>query len=236
MKDMTEARLIRRYKRFLTDVRMADGSMTTVHCPNTGSMKNCVEEDALVWLSKSDNPKRKYQYTWEYIKTARGHVIGINTGRANQLVAEAIQAGRISELAGYDEIDREVKYGDENSRIDLFLRHSRKPDCYVEVKSVTLLETPVSKGVGYFPDAVSERGAKHLRELQLMASRGNRAVLLFCVQHTGIKEVRPADHIDSHYGELLREVCAAGVEVLAYKVRVASNGFKLSRPVPVTLD
>ena len=163
MKDLVEARLIRRYKRFLADVRMSDGRVVTVHCPNTGSMKNCIEVDQVVWLSASNNPNRKYGYTWEYIQTGLGHTIGVNTVRANQLVAEAVNAGCVVELAGYKNLYREVKYGEENSRIDLLLKSSTQPDCYVEVKSVTLLEDPVSKGIGYFPDAVSERGAKHLR-------------------------------------------------------------------------
>ena len=235
MKDLVEARLIRRYKRFLADVRMPDGGVVTAHCPNTGSMKNCIEVDQVVWLSASNNPNRKYRYTWEYSQTGLGHTIGVNTGRANQLVAEAVNAGRIVELAGYKDLYREVKYGEENSRIDLLLKSSKQADCYVEVKSVTLLEDPVSKGIGYFPDAVSERGAKHLRELELMNRVGHRAVLFFCVQHTGVKEVRPADHIDVRYGDLLRQVAEAGVEILAYKARVTQAGFKLSRSVPVVL-
>lgn len=235
MKDLVPAVLCRRYKRFLADVRMEDGSLVTVHCPNTGSMKNCVEEGAEVWLSKSDNPKRKYQYTWEYLRTSRGQMIGINTGRANALVAEAVESSRVDELKHYARVQREVKYGNENSRIDLLLTSENQPECFVEIKSVTLLETPVSQGIGYFPDAVSERGARHLRELRLMVQKGNRSVLFFCVQHTGIQEVRPADHIDRTYGELLRQVAAAGVEVMAYKVRVTPSGFKLSRRVPVVL-
>jgi len=235
MKGLIEARLIRRYKRFLTDVRLIDGGILTVHCPNTGSMKNCIEVNQVVWLSEADNPKRKYKYTWEYIRTRRGHMIGVNTAFANQLVFDAVNAGRIVELAGYKDVCREVKYGKENSRIDLLLRSPEQTDCYVEVKSVTLLENPATKGIGYFPDAISERAAKHLRELELMARIGKRAVLLFCVQHTGVKEVRPADHIDIRYSDLLRQVAAAGVEVLAYKVRVSQAGFKLWRSVPVVL-
>ena len=181
MKDLTEARFIRRYKRFLADVRLTDGTVLTVHCPNTGSMKNCADVDQLVWLSMSDSPKRKYKYTWEYIRTGRGHMIGVNTGFANNLVLEAIREGRIIELSCYEKFFREVRYGKENSRIDLLLRSSNRIDCYVEVKSVTLLEEPASKGIGYFPDAVSARGAKHLRELELVAVTGYRAVLFFCI-------------------------------------------------------
>ena len=206
MRQLEEARLLRRYKRFLADVELPTGEQITVHCPNTGSMKNCVEAGAKVWLSKSDNPKRKHAYTWELIRTARGHTIGINTGKANKLVEDAVRSSLIPGLDGYSDIRREVAYGNEGSRIDLLLKEGRKPDSYVEVKSVTLLEEPVSQGVGYFPDAVSERGAKHLRELRAMVDNGARGVLFFCVQHTGVQEVRPADHVDPGYGQLLREV------------------------------
>ena len=233
MKGLVHARLIKRYKRFLADVRLDNDEITTVHCPNTGSMKNCVEENAEIWLSDSDNPKRKYRYTWEYLRTSRGHHIGVNAGKANQLVQSAIRDDLVEPLAGYDTIRPEVKYGDENSRIDLLLQDSKKQDCYVEVKSVTLLEDPPSSGIGYFPDAVSERGAKHLRELIKMSQSNARSVLFFCVQHTGIQEVRPADHIDREYGKLLREALDSGVEVLAYKVRKSNKGFRLWRDLPV---
>ena len=233
MKGLVHARLIKRYKRFLADVRLDNDEMITVHCPNTGSMKNCVEENAEIWLSDSNNPKRKYRYTWEYLRTSRGHHIGVNAGKANQLVQAAIQDGLVEQLAGYATIRPEVKYGDENSRIDLLLQDSKKQDCYVEVKSVTLLEDPPSSGIGYFPDAVSERGAKHLRELIKMSQSDARSVLFFCVQHTGIQEVRPADHIDREYGKLLREALDSGVEVLAYKVRKSNKGFRLWRDLPV---
>jgi sugar fermentation stimulation protein A len=233
MKGLVHARLIKRYKRFLADVRLDNDEMITVHCPNTGSMKNCVEENAEIWLSDSNNPKRKYRYTWEYLRTSRGHHIGVNAGKANQLVQSAIRDDLVEPLAGYDTIRPEVKYGDENSRIDLLLQDSKKQDCYVEVKSVTLLEDPPSSGIGYFPDAVSERGAKHLRELIKMSQSDARSVLFFCVQHTGIQEVRPADHIDREYGKLLREALDSGVEVLAYKVRKSNKGFRLWRALPV---
>lgn len=234
MKDMVKGRLIRRYKRFLADVTLANGDVVTAHCPNTGSMKNCVEEGAEVWLSVSDNPKRKYQFTWEYIVTSRGHWICVNTGKANSLVEEAVNHGVIEELEGYPELRREVRYGEENSRIDLMLS-GEHVDCYVEVKSVTLLEAPVSRGEGFFPDAVSDRGAKHLRELMGVVDRGDRAVLFFCVQHTGIRCVMPADHIDATYGDLLRQASGRGVEILAYKVRRRQDGFHLWRSIPVVL-
>jgi sugar fermentation stimulation protein A len=233
MKGLIHARLIKRYKRFLADVRLDNDEVVTVHCPNTGSMKNCVEENAEIWLSDSDNPKRKYRYTWEYLTTSRGHRIGVNARKANLLVQSAIRYDLVEQLAGYKTIRPEVRYGDENSRIDLLLQDINRQDCYVEVKSVTLLEDPPSRGIGYFPDAVSERGAKHLRELIRMSQSDARSVLFFCVQHTGITEVRPADHIDSGYGKLFREALYSGVEVLAYKVRKSNNGFRLWRDIPV---
>jgi sugar fermentation stimulation protein A len=233
MKGLIHARLIKRYKRFLADVRLDNDEVVTVHCPNTGSMKNCVEENAEIWLSDSDNPKRKYRYTWEYLTTSRGHRIGVNARKANLLVQSAIRYDLVEQLTGYKTIRPEVRYGDENSRIDLLLQDINRQDCYVEVKSVTLLEDPPSRGIGYFPDAVSERGAKHLRELIRMSQSDARSVLFFCVQHTGITEVRPADHIDSGYGKLFREALYSGVEVLAYKVRKSNNGFRLWRDIPV---
>jgi sugar fermentation stimulation protein A len=233
----TTGKLIRRYKRFLADVQLDDGEIITVHCPNTGSMKNCIEEGASVWLSRSDKPSRKYPFTWELTRTARGHFIGINTGKANAIVKAGILGNKVAEVRDYPIIKTEQKYGSENSRIDILLSgHSKYPDCFLEVKSVTLLEAPVSKGLGYFPDSVSERGSKHLRELMQMVEQGYRAVLFYCVQHSGIHEVRPASHIDHVYADTLRRAVAAGVEVLAYKVSFRGNWPVLGKPVPFTLE
>ncbi|NMH65872.1 DNA/RNA nuclease SfsA [Shewanella salipaludis] len=216
--------LVRRYKRFLADIRLADGTEITLHCPNTGSMKNCQFPGERVWFSTSDNPKRKYAHTWELMQTPSGELIGINTGRANALATEAIEAGVIPELQGYERLRREVKYGDENSRIDILLSNQGKPDCYVEVKSCTLLEGDR----GYFPDAVTSRGQKHLRELMQMVAQGHRAVLLFVVQHTGIDTVQAATHIDPDYTLLMAQAVNAGVEVLAYKAILSPSGASLT--------
>lgn len=225
---------VRRYKRFLADIRTEDGRQLTIHCPNTGSMKNCAEPGDEVWFSESDNPKRKYAFTWELVRSRKGHYIGINTGRANELVKSGIENGRVGELSGYESLLREVSYGRENSRIDLLLSGGAgKPDCYVEVKSVTLLEAPVSRGTGYFPDAVSQRGARHLRELARRAAEGYRGVLFYCVQHSGIRLVRPAAHIDPVYAESMQQAVRAGVEVLAYKTRMSASGLSISRRLPV---
>ncbi|OHY52663.1 sugar fermentation stimulation protein SfsA [Shewanella algae] len=215
--------LLQRYKRFLADVRLDDGTEITLHCPNTGSMKNCQFPGERVWFSCSDNPKRKYAHTWELMQTPDGDLIGVNTGRANALVEEGIQTGVIKELQGYQNLKREVKYGDENSRIDIFLSEGAEADCYIEVKNTTLLE----EGHGYFPDAVTSRGQKHLRELMSVVKSGQRGVLVFLVQHTGIKTVSAAHHIDSKYADLLNEAIDTGVEVLAYATSLSPQGFRV---------
>lgn len=231
------AELLKRYKRFMVDVRLADGHVITLHCPNTGSMRNCVLPSTPCWYSTSDNPKRKYAHTLEVVTTPGGHLAGVNTARANSLVQLAIAAGIIEELEGYTSLRREVVYGEEKSRIDFLLEgaaHDPRP-CYVEVKSVTLMEAP---GQGLFPDAISDRGSKHLRELMAMVQQGYRAVLLFCVQHTGIEWVEPADGIDPVYGKYLREAVAMGVEVLAYQASInpTQGDITLTRKIPVRIQ
>lgn len=235
---LIEGRLLRRYKRFLADVLLPDGNEVIAHCPNTGSMQGCQPADARVWLSASNNPKRKLKYTWELVETAPEEVACINTSRPNSQAREAIEQGLVPELAGYGHCRAEVRYGAEKSRIDLHLSgHSTLPDAWVEVKNVTLCED----GQGYFPDAVTLRGQKHLRELMAQARAGERAVLFFVVNHTGIKSVRPADHIDPAYGELLREAEAAGVELLAYRAGLSGpagpdGDISLADSVPVILE
>ncbi|MDR9424819.1 MAG: DNA/RNA nuclease SfsA [Marinobacter sp.] len=236
---LVEGRLIRRYKRFLADVLLPDGSEVVAHCPNTGSMLGCQPENARVWLSRSDNPKRKLKYTWELVETVPGQLACVNTARPNAQAREAIESGVISELAGYRRCRSEVRYGDEKSRIDLLLSgHDDQPDAWVEVKNVTLAEA----GQGFFPDAVTERGQKHLRELMAQVAKGDRAVLLFVVNHTGIEQVRPADHIDARYGQLLRQACEAGVDVLAYRAELIGDDgnptgrLDVAKAVPVDLE
>lgn len=216
--------LIKRYKRFLADIMLANGEQITIHCPNTGSMKNCLFPGETVWFSTSDNPKRKYAHTWELMQTDQQHLIGINTGRANALAEDAIKRQVISELLGYEHLKREVKYGSENSRIDILLTSPNRADCYIEVKSCTLLE----QHIGYFPDAVTTRGQKHLRELMHMVTLGHRAVLLFVVQHSGITTVQPARHIDPQYADLLQQAMEHGVEVLAYKTALSPQASSIT--------
>ncbi len=227
---LVPARLERRYKRFLADVTLADGSPLTIHCPNTGSMMGVADAGSRVWLLHHPSPTRKYAYSWELTELPDGTLVGVNTHRSNALVAEAVRAQRFAVLAGYDEILPEQKYGSEKSRIDLLLRGPDRPDCYVEVKNVT---AAVTDGVALFPDAVSERGAKHLREMTAMVAAGARAVLVFCVQRTDVTEVRPADAIDPIYGRTLREAIARGVEAVAWRADLSPAGATLSTTVPV---
>ncbi len=221
---LLQGRLIKRYKRFLADVEMANGEVVTAHCPNTGSMLNCCDPGARVWLLDSDNPKRKLRYTWELVEVEGRHLACINTNRANQIVKEAILDCRIEELAGYDELVTEKPYGEENSRVDLLLKKAGLADCYVEVKNVTLL---TEDGLGLFPDAVTKRGRKHLRELISVVKDGGRAVLLFNVAHTGIQRVAPAWSIDPDYSTTLQDAVELGVEVLAYRSSISQDSIVL---------
>ena len=246
----------RRYKRFFADVELEDGSLITAHCPNTGSMKNCLIEGGVCWISKSNNPKRKLGYTLEAVSCVHGGMAGVNTGLANRLVGEALRGGRIPELCGYNQVRAEVRYGEERSRLDFLLSRESMgamegmdgiagadggenaeaaarlpmPDCYLEVKNLTL---GLPNKEGAFPDAVTSRGLKHLRELARAKAEGFRAILFFCVQHTAIDRVRPAWEIDPMYAQTLLEVTELGVEVLAYAVDMQLTGFSLSHPLPV---
>ncbi|RAX09878.1 DNA/RNA nuclease SfsA [Photorhabdus bodei] len=217
------ATLIRRYKRFLADVITPEGETLTIHCANTGAMTGCATPGDTVWYSTSDNPKRKYPNSWELTETPAGHWICVNTLRANDLVAEAIAQNAIPEFSEYKKISREVKYGEENSRIDLLLQAEQQVNCYIEVKSVTLLQ----ENCGYFPDAVTTRGQKHLRELQHIAEQGQRAVLFFAVLHSGIRQVAAAAHIDHNYSSLLEQAQNSGVEVICYQANMTGKGMVL---------
>ena len=220
-------RWIKRYKRFFLDVE-TDNGVLTIHCPNTGSMKNCGSEGDIVWYSLSDNPKRKLPGTSEIVELSDGHKIGINTHLANKLIKEALENQVITELAEFSDWKSEVKVG--ASRIDLRGQNVDGEFCYVEVKSMTLLE---KDGLGCFPDSVTERGQKHLRELTELVQSGVDAALIFCVQHTGIEPAAPADHIDPEYGRLLREAINAGVKVLAYRVSFTDDSATITTGLPL---
>lgn len=227
------ATLIRRYKRFLADVVLPNGEEVTVHTPNTGAMTGCAEPGSTVYLRDVDNPKRKYRYSWEMTRNSQGIMVGVHTGITNQLVREAIERGVVEELQGYESIRQEVKYGEEGSRIDLLLEgHEDGRDCYVEIKNVTTCD---KNGYGYFPDAVSARASKHLRELMGVVAQGDRGVIFFCVQRGDVAAVRPADEIDPHYGETLRQALAAGVEALACRAVVTPAEITLERMLPLRL-
>lgn len=227
------ATLIRRYKRFLADVELPDGSVVTVHCPNTGSMTRCAEPGSRVWLLHSDNAKRKYPWSWEWVEVDERHLACINTQRANQLVDEALQQGRIAELADYGQIQREPRVVD--GRLDFLLQQPGLADLYLEVKTVTLLRE--NSDFGCFPDAVTDRGRKHLLRLQHLKQQGFRSVLLFCVAHQGIQKVGVAEDIDPAYAATLQQVMQQGVEVLARQVAFdsASASMQLSQAVPLQL-
>ena len=229
---LEEGVLLQRYKRFLADVRRADGSVLTVHCPNSGAMTSCSEPGSRALISDSENPKRKLRHTLEMVKSGRVWV-GVNTANPNRAVAGWVGRGRIPELVGYPELRREVPYGEEQrSRIDLRLRHQgERPDCYVEIKNATL---KVGEHAA-FPDAVTERGRKHLLDLRGVVEQGERAVLFFFVGRSDCHRLRPADEVDPAYGETLREVAAAGVELLAYRMRFGRRRIELLNRLPVDL-
>lgn len=227
---LIEGRLIKRYKRFLADVELSSGELITAHTANTGAMTGCSEPGSRVWLSISANPKRKYPHSWEIVEVAPGVLCGINTMLSNHLVSEAITAGRITELQAYTYIRREVPYGEERSRIDLLLESDGSmPSCYVEVKNVTLTDN----GVALFPDVVTARGTKHLRELISVVEQGARAVIFYCVQRMDCFEFRPAHEVDAVYAETLHEALGKGVEALAYQTNVNPAGIFLTNAMPV---
>ncbi|MCF5710268.1 DNA/RNA nuclease SfsA [Pseudomonas syringae] len=228
--ELEPGRLIVRYKRFLADIETDSGERLTIHCPNTGSMLNCMMPGGRIWFSRSSDPKRKLPGTWEISETPQGRFACINTGRANTLVEEALRTGVITELTGFTALKREVAYGQEKSRVDFRLEY---PDGYVylEVKSVTLGFD--ESAVAAFPDAVTQRGARHLRELAALARDGVRSVLLYCVNLTGIEAVRPALEIDPAYALALQDAIDAGVEILAYGVQLDSEEIRIDRRLQV---
>lgn len=226
---------LKRYKRFLADVRLPDGEEITVHCPNSGSMKGCQPPEARAWISDSQNPKRKLRFTLELIEVD-GSLVCVNTQRPNALAEEAIKAGRIDALTGYAQVNREVKFGDK-SRIDFQLVDGAGTDaervCWVEVKNVTM---GVGDGISRFPDAVTKRGRKHLEELRTAVEQGARGVLLFCVGRDDTRLVQPADDIDSAYGDTLRAVAEAGVEIIAHRLDITPEKMEMNAAVPVELS
>lgn len=223
------ARLVRRYKRFLADVSLPDGTPLTVHCPNTGAMLGCQAPGSRIWLSRSDNSKRKYAHTWELVEALPGVRVGINTARSNLLVEEALQGGVLKSLSGYREWRREVPVA--HGRLDFLLRgHADEPDCYVEVKNVT---AAARAGTALFPDARSVRATRHIEALMAEKMAGRRAAIVFCVQREDVDSVGPAADIDPAFAQSLQEASAAGVEVYAYGAKVSPDGISLIKRLEV---
>ena len=223
--------LVQRYKRFLADVRLDSGDTVTATCPNTGSMMGLKEPGQRVWLSTSDSPTRKYKHTWEMVETDLGAgptLVGINTGHPNKLVAEAVEAKRIKELAGYASLRREVKYG-RNSRIDLLLEDPAKGLCYVEIKNVHMMR---KAGFAEFPDSVTERGAKHLAEMSDMVRAGHRAVMVFLIQRGDAKSLTLARDVDPGYGAAFDAAKAAGVETIAVRCKLSTQAISVDKTIP----
>ena len=230
-KPLIRAELLRRYKRFLADVRFADGAAATAHCPNPGSMLGLTEPGSEVWLSESDDAARKLRFGLELVR-AGGSLVGVNTGRANAIVAEALAAGRVAQLRGYTQVRREVAMGT-NSRVDFLLEGPGLPICYLEVKSVTLRRDSGGPGTAEFPDVVTARGSRHLCELARLAGQGHQAVLLYLVQRGDCTKFRLAADIDPAYARAAADAAQAGVTTLCYTCSVSPDGIGLERPLEI---
>jgi len=228
---LIEARLLRRYRRFLADVAFSDGTVGTVHCPNTGSMLGCAEPGSGIWLSRAANPRRKYAFTWELVEVGDGTLVGVNTARTNRLVAEALAAGELRPLDRFVPVQAEVVVPERRTRVD-FVLGTGSSRYFLEVKNVT---AAVSGRRALFPDAVSERATRHVRELTRLRSLGHGAGLLFCVQRADVDEVAPADAIDPVYGEAVRAAAAAGVDLWAWRWLPSPHGIALDGRIRVAL-
>ena len=224
---LRRATLLKRYKRFLSDHRLDDGSTVTAHVANPGAMTGLVDEGVETWLSPAANPKRKLPFSWEMVRIGHG-LVGVNTGWPNRLAADAIEADAIPELAGYETLRREVAYG-ERSRVDLLLEGPDRPPCYVEVKNVHLKRGPAAE----FPDSVTARGTKHLRELASVAGSGGRAVMLYIVQREDCDSFTLAADIDPAYAAAFAQARTRGVEAMAYACRLSTDGIAVDRPLPI---
>ena len=227
---LRRATLIRRYKRFLADVRFDDGEEVTAHIANPGAMTGLAEPGLEVWLSPARNPARKLKWSWELARIDE-RLVGVNTAWPNAIVTEAIEAGAIAALSGYATLRREVKYG-ENSRVDILLGDEGRPDCYVEVKNVHLKRARGAE----FPDAVTKRGTKHLVELSAMVAAGHRAVMVYLVQREDCDDFRLAGDIDPTYAKAFAAALDAGVEALCYACQLSIEAITLDRPLPIVRD
>lgn len=221
--------LIRRYKRFLADVLLVDGTEITAHCANPGAMLGLSDPGTTVWLEPNDDPKRKLNYSWRILDLPSGARVGIDTSIPNKIVKEALLAKAIPEFANYDTVRPEQKYG-VNSRIDFFLTQDGLPDAYVEVKNVHLLRQGTC---AEFPDCVTERGTKHLGELAHMADAGHRAIMLYLVQHTGCDHFKLAVDLDPTYAKACADACARGVEILCYDCEISNDAITFGKALPI---
>tara|TARA_R110001583_G_scaffold195458_1_gene373889 strand:- start:61633 stop:62349 length:717 start_codon:yes stop_codon:yes gene_type:complete len=228
---LLRGRLIQRYKRFLADIELENGDIITAHCANPGAMTGLKDAGMPVWVSISDNPKRKLKHSWELCQVGDA-MVGINTSHPNAVVAEAIESGKIPELAGYQTLKREVKYG-QNSRIDILLSDPDKGLCYVEIKNVHLKRDNAIPGLAEFPDAVTKRGAKHLDEMADMVAQGHRAVMFYLIQRTDCATFTLATDIDPHYAARFKAATAHGVEAIAYDCAIDPSAVTVRNKLPV---
>ncbi|SMP00835.1 DNA/RNA nuclease SfsA [Shimia sagamensis] len=229
---LVPAVLLRRYKRFLADVRLEDGREVTAHCANPGSMMGLKDEGIKIWLEPNDDPKKKLKYGWRLVEHKNGHFTGVDTSVPNRALKAALLAHEIPELASYESVRPEVKYGT-NSRIDFLLSGEGRKDLYLEVKSVTLSR---EEGVAEFPDSVTARGTKHLEELMAMIAEGHDAMMLYLVQRTDAERVTLAPDIDPTYAETFQRARAAGVQVLAYGCDISPTQITVGAPLPFAYE
>lgn len=225
---LVPARLIRRYKRFLADIRLDDGSEVTAHCANPGSMMGLADPDTRIWVEPNDDPKKKLKYGWRLVEHDDGYFTSVDTSLANRALKEAFQSAQVPDFADYPTILAEQKYA-ERSRIDFLFRAPERPDFYVEVKSVTLMRT---RGLAEFPDSITARGARHMADLAHMVELGQRAMVLYLVQRTDAERVSVAGDIDPNYAAALADAVAKGVEVQALSTAITPEGIDIGPPLP----
>jgi sugar fermentation stimulation protein A len=227
--DLLKGKLLKRYKRFLADIRLDSGDFITAHCANSGSMKGCIMEGADVYVSSQNRPERKLKYTWELIKMPDS-LVGVNTSIPNKLVKSAIESKKIKQFEKYPKVISEVKTSDK-TRLDLMLLDELENKFYVEIKNCTLVEN----GKAMFPDAVTTRGQKHLKELMDLKEKGYNSAVFFLIQRMDAKCFSPADHIDPEYGKLLRKAFEKGVDIVAFDTYLTKNSIEIRENIKVVL-